>query len=247
MNKSSEDTSIKSIYNDLNLRAVIEVFLFVLVIVLFLKTFVLEFYRVESGSMEPELFKNDIVVVSRIAYSYGFPTRFPLLGTNFGLNYKIDYRSAGRGDIIVIDTKSVPNILKNEFVIKRVTAIPHDTILLTDAAHLNRFHVKSSSVLQDGLSEIIPYKGMQVLIDKKNIDFYESILLNEGKKNIIDSINNNKLEYYNLKVEDNYFFVQGDNVNKSYDSRAFGFIPSKAVVGRAVILLFSKDSKFRIL
>jgi len=65
-------------------------------IVLFLNSFVLEFYRVESGSMEPELYKGDIVIVSRIAY--------------FGIPYKISIDKVQTPELIKEYITAIPNL-----------------------------------------------------------------------------------------------------------------------------------------
>ena len=243
---NSKGTSVTELFHDISFLSVIEVFFYIIIVVILLKSFVLEFYRVESGSMEPELYKGDIVLVSRIAYFFGFPSRFPLIGTNFGADVRIDYREPKLGDIIVIDGNEAKNIPEEKFLIKRVVGIPGDTLQIGfNVDFENIFNLKKNSVNNYGLEIIIPKSGDKIKIDVNNLKYYLQLLTNEGEKGqaLIDSIRNNIFYTKNFKFDNSYFFVQGDNTLKSLDSRSYGLIPDKAIIGRAVILLMSSSDQ----
>ncbi|MDT3739126.1 MAG: signal peptidase I [Candidatus Kapabacteria bacterium] len=242
---SKKDTSIAEIFQDINFRSVIEVSFIIIAIVLFLKSFVLEFYRVESGSMEPELYKGDIVIVSRIAYFLGLPTRFPLTGTNTGADKRIYYRHPKLGDIVIIDAAVAPNLSASNFIIKRIVGLPGDTVIISKSENLKRYHLKRNSIASAGESFIIPKSEDVIRINESNFSVFESILKNEGLdgKKLLDSFRVKKSYNTKYKFKNNYYFVQGDNTMNSLDSRAFGLIPEKAIIGRAVILLVSGNVK----
>ncbi len=73
---------------------------------------------------------------------------------------------------------------------------------------------------------IVPYKGYTILMDTINIQIYGSTILNF--ENISYSIN----KYFTFTKD--YCFVIGDNRMSSFDSRFFGFIPSKSVFGKMI-------------
>lgn len=242
---SKKDTSITGIFQDINFRSVIEVSFIIIAIVLFLKSFVLEFYRVESGSMEPELYKGDIVIVSRIAYFLGFPTRFPLIGTNPGAEERVYYRHPKLGDIVVIDAAEASNLSESNFIIKRIVGLPGDTVIINQLVNLKRYLMKRNSIASDRESFIIPKSEDVINFNENNFSLFESILQNEGEngKKLLDSFKVKKSFNTNYKFKNNYYFVQGDNSLNSMDSRAYGLIPEKALIGRAVILLVSGNGK----
>ncbi|MBX3044003.1 MAG: signal peptidase I [Candidatus Kapabacteria bacterium] len=243
-----ENTSETDIFASLNIRSVAEVFFIIILVILFLKSFVLEFYKVESSSMEPELAKGDIILVSRLAYFFGFPTRIPVIAYNPGLYLRINYSEPKLGDIIVIDAKETVNIPESNFIIKRVTGIPGDTLFLRNTISGEYiYNLKRNAVNKFGRELLIPKFGDYVNIDINNLKFYAQILLNDGKngKILIDSINQNPLFTKKYKFQNSYYFVTGDNSELSLDSRKFGLVPDKSIIGRAELLIFPRDKSNR--
>ncbi len=242
--KITKNTSLTTIFNKVSIRSVIEVFFFVILVVLFLKSFVLEFYRVQSGSMEPEFYKGDVVLVSRLAYFIGFPTRFPVVSSIFGSNARINYNRPKLGDIVVIDASESLNIPESNYFIKRVVGVAGDTMFVKIASNgIREFNLKKNAVYTYGSVITIPKSGDIKDIDIVNLNIYYDILVNEGieAKAIIDSIKNNPLYIHRYKFRYSYYFVQGDNSDNSEDSRSFGLIPNKAIIGRAIMLLMPSD------
>ena len=91
---------------------------------------------------------------------------------------------------------------------------------------------------------IIPKKGMKIELTENNYILYEKILKKYENQNLI--LKNNKVflgkeqvEYYTF--EQNYYFMMGDNRSSSYDSRGWGFVPEQAIVGKAMLVLFSTE------
>lgn len=242
--KNLENTSLATIFNKVSIRSVIEVFFFVILVVLFLKSFVLEFYRVQSGSMEPEFYKGDIVLVSRLAYFIGFPTRFPIISSVFGSNVRIDYASPKLGEIVVIDASESLNIPESNYIIKRVVGVPGDSMFVKITPNgIRTFNLKKNAVYNYGSVITIPKSGDVIDLDIMNLSNFYDLLVNEGieAKAIIDSIKNNPLYVHKYRFRYSYCFVQGDNSENSEDSRSFGLIPDKAIIGRAIMLLMPSD------
>src|SRR5690606_4231698 len=93
----------------------------------------------------------------------------------------------------------------------------------------------------------VPKKGDQVKLDKSNIELYKRIIRNyehhdlsvQGDKIFIDGKETN--EY---TVEQDYFFMSGDNRNQSLDSRFFGPVPEDHIIGRPIFVWANMNGMF---
>lgn len=93
----------------------------------------------------------------------------------------------------------------------------------------------------------VPKKGDQVKLDKSNIELYKRIIQTyenhdlkiEGEKILIDGKEAN--EY---TIEQDYFFMSGDNRNQSLDSRFFGPVPEDHIIGRPVLVWANMNGMF---
>lgn len=94
----------------------------------------------------------------------------------------------------------------------------------------------------------IPAKGMTVKLDEHNLPIYRRAIwffegndveLRDGKI----YINGEETDKYTFKM--NYYWMMGDNRHNSADSRYWGFVPEDHIVGRASMVIFSRDKDFR--
>lgn len=91
---------------------------------------------------------------------------------------------------------------------------------------------------------IIPSKGMTIQMNESNYILY-NYTINHFEGSRISEINDryfiNGIETSNYIFKNNYYFMLGDNRNFSIDSRYKGFIPDQNIIGKAILVLFSKD------
>ena len=199
-------------------------FLPILLIVLFLRSFLAEPFRIPSGSMLPTLLIGDYILVNK--FTYGI--RLPITKTKI-----FDISSPKRGDVVVF---RYPGNEKINFI-KRIIGLPGDRISYKNKTiFVNNFEYKKiSTVEHDYLSEF----------SRPEID----IFFENNTKKIYSTLNDNMSPSNDEKfiVPEGKYFVMGDNRDHSSDSRYWGFVPEKNLVGRAFLIWLSFDSnKFSI-
>ena len=181
----------------------------VILIVLLVRSFLFEPFRIPSDSMMPTLLDGDFIFVNK--YAYGI--RLPVVNKKI-----IDIDGPGRGDVVVFRLPSDPSTN----YIKRVVGLPGDRI----GYSANRLYINGEPmpVKMRGAYREFGYQGNLVVESIGGKD-HELILLpqrysREGE----------------WRVPDGHFFVMGDNRDNSRDSRfpGVGAIPESQLVGRAV-------------
>lgn len=191
----------------------------VFLIVLLLRSFVVEPFRIPSGSMMPTLLIGDFILVNK--FDYGI--RLPVIDKKV-----IDIGAPKRGDVVVFRYPENPSIP----FIKRVIGLPGDTISYYD----NRLYVNGKLVeeVPDGI-----YRGFWSGQNMTGANLYtehlgklrHSILIEPGYPTAEGT----------WKVPPHSYFVMGDNRDNSRDSRYWGFVPDKDLIGRAFLIWFNWD------
>ena len=92
---------------------------------------------------------------------------------------------------------------------------------------------------------IVPYSGMKITANESFFLYYEETIVREAAPAKV-TIDNGKLfidgkERSEFVFRENYYFVMGDNRDNSFDSRYWGFLPEKNILGKAVIVYYSID------
>ncbi len=179
----------------------------ILFIVLFIRSFIVEPYKIPSGSMIPTLLIGDFILVKK--YQYGI--RVPVTNNIIIDNNKPDY-----GDIIVFQ---YPNNKKINYI-KRVVALPGDNI-----EYVNKeLRVNGKTYRQK--PEIMFPSSSEYSIDdvykEKNFSSSYNILKSQAPS-----------QNFKYTVPVNSYFVLGDNRDNSNDSRYWGPVPYENIIGEA--------------
>ncbi len=192
--------------------------------VLFIRSFIIEPFRIPSGSMIPTLLIGDFIVVNK--FTYGI--RLPVIKTKILAN-----KTPERGDVMVFRFPLDPSIP----FIKRVLGLPGDDILYKDKKlFINGRAVKySEKETFLGKKSSRQYTGAEQMIESYN----------EGSHMILvrpESISSGG----SFKVPDGQYFVLGDNRDNSRDSRFWGFVPEENLVGKAFMIWMNWDAGINI-
>jgi signal peptidase I len=191
----------------------------VLLIVLLVRSFVIEPFRIPSGSLEPTLLTGDFIFVNKYKYDVRLPiTHKKIMHVN----------QPKTGDIIVF--RWPPDPEKYDFI-KRVIGVPGDKIDYIDKV----IYINDKPVSQQTLGPALDMnsEGNSWLVEQRQED------LNNFKHDIYI---NNKIpafNFYHIVVPEGMYFVMGDNRDDSQDSRFWGFVPEENIVGKAVMVWLS--------
>jgi len=188
----------------------------VLLLVLVVRSFLFEPFRIPSSSMMPTLLIGDFIFVNK--YSYGL--RLPVLNTKI-----VDIGEPERGDVIVFRLPSDPSIN----YIKRLVGMPGDTIRYAgDHLYINDQPVAETLLgVYDG--ELQPGS---ILMQEQLGKARHQVLLIPGVSGRGDGT---------FVVPPGHYFMMGDNRDNSQDSRFIGPIPEGNIVGRAVRIWMNWD------
>lgn len=183
----------------------------VLLIVFLLRGFLVEPFRIPSGSMIPSLYIGDFILVNK--FSYGI--RLPVLNSKI-----IDIDNPERGDVVVFRYPRDPSI----DYIKRVIGLPGDHIAYYNKVlYVNGKPVKRKFVIRyAGPGE--DHRANEYLEDLQGIE--HSMLLLPGRSGIDGE----------WIVPEGHYFMMGDNRDNSNDSRFWGVVPDKLLVGKAFMI-----------
>lgn len=192
----------------------------VILIVLVIRSFVVEPFRIPSGSMMPTLLVGDFILVNKFAYGL----RLPVLNTRF-----LDLGSPQRGEIIVFRYPEDPRV----DYIKRVIGVPGDTV-----AYRNKvLYINGSEVPQQHVATYVG-SGSGAVMTGANVR-EETLQGNNHQILVLPQGFEHSFEY---TVGEGQYFVMGDNRDNSRDSRFWGTVPEENLVGKAFFIWMNWDS-----
>jgi signal peptidase I len=203
----------------------------VILIVLLLRSFLVEPFRIPSGSMMPTLLVGDFILVNKFAYGL----RWPVLNSKF-----LAIGEPKRGDVVVFRFPEDPSV----DYIKRVVGVPGDRIEYRDKI----LYVNGAPAPQTPLGKYLGIgagAGMTDadlrLEDLTGVD--HQILIEPGAPDFKCRPFSTLAVGGPLVVPEGRYFAMGDNRDNSYDSRCWGFVPEQNLVGKAFAIWMSWDTR----
>ncbi len=193
----------------------------IILIVLLVRSFVVEPFRIPSGSMMPTLLIGDFILVNK--FSYGI--RLPVLNAKI-----VDTASPQRGDIAVFRYPENPKI---DFI-KRIVGVPGDRI-----AYRNKvLYINGNVMPQNYLDSYVGIGSGGVMTGSRRLNedlggVEHEILIMPGR-NVFGGD-------FDAVVPAGHYFAMGDNRDNSRDSRAWGFLPEENLVGKAFLIWMNWD------
>jgi signal peptidase I len=195
----------------------------VMLVVLFsFRSAVADYNVVPTGSMKPSIIEGDRIFVNKLAYDLKIP---------FTKIHVAQWSDPKRGDVVVFDRPS-----DGVRLVKRVVAIPGDTLLLRD----NHLFINGQAATYDTLSADV--QNQVQAAQRSGHSYYRESILGESHPVMFwPRIFNEKRNYGPLTVPPGQYFMMGDNRDNSEDSRFIGFIPRDNIVGRSSRVVVSLD------
>lgn len=172
------------------LREWVESILIAFILAMVIRTFLVQAFKIPTGSMRTTLLEGDLILVSKFIYGAKIPfadLRLPAI------------REPVRGDVLVF---IYPGDTKKDFI-KRLVALPGQSVEIKNGT----IYVNDQPVLDQVFSQRYYYNRG---------DFGQ-----EGQK---------------ITAPKDSFFVLGDNSASSQDSRYWGFVPRKNILGKAMVI-----------
>lgn len=237
------------------------------IIVLLVIFFVAQAFVIPSGSMKRTLLIGDHLFVKKFAYGIPIPhipwLEIPVLPDFRGDGHLTDGDKPKRGDIVVF---RYPRNIKIHYV-KRCVALGGDEILFQEKKLYIHFregdewikkHFPKSKIYRvlDKLWVLNPYMsefpGIQY---DPNVDLFKEMILYLSanqlamKPLMVDGLpkyDDLTINAFYYKVPDGRFFMMGDNRDHSNDSRFWGSVPYREIVGKPWFVYFSWDKDYKI-
>ncbi len=188
----------------------------VILAVLVLRSFIVEPFRIPSGSMMPTLLAGDFILVNKFA----FGIRLPVVNTKI-----VDSGAPERGDVAVFRYPEDPSVA----FIKRIVALPGDHLVYRNKQLFINGEPAPQDILPPGtVSNLNP--GYQVRLEHIN-----------GHSHTIQIAAGSGGRALEFTVPPGHFFAMGDNRDNSRDSRFWGFLPEENLIGKAFLIWMNWD------
>jgi signal peptidase I len=218
-------------------REYVEAIVIAVALAFVIRSFVVQAFKIPSGSMIPTLLIGDHLLVNKLVYRFRLPDR---------------------GEVVVF---KFPQDRKTDFI-KRIVARPGDDVELADGTLLlNKApapdtHASYGPGHPAGRERVmppfhVPKKGEVVRLEGPNLELYRLLIANDlkerGQPGTVDVADGRILvdgkPVETWQTTDDYFFMMGDNRDNSFDSRFWGPVRREDIVGKAMVIYWSFGNK----
>lgn len=179
-------------------REYFEAIIIAMILALFIRTFIIQAFKIPSGSMLPTLLIGDHLLVNKFIYGIRVPFTGKIL---------IPITDPEKGDVVVF---KYPKDRSIDYI-KRVVGVPGDTV-----------EIRDKKVYVNGEAAKDPHAHISSPL-------------------VLSYSNSPRDNFGPVLVPEERIFVMGDNRDNSYDSRFWGFVDQKDILGKAFILYWSWD------
>jgi signal peptidase I len=216
-------------------REYVEAIALAVIVALFVRSFIVEAFKIPSGSMIPTLSIGDHIFVNKFVYGLRIP---------FTKKRIVEFGEPKRGDVIVF---IYPEDEGKDFI-KRVVGLPGDKIRVegTDLwinGEKVRRHELVAAPYPDDVRRLIVKNSTERVIPFvrgwRDFDFYDELL--GQTDHIVQYEKYLDRGPFEIEVPPDNYFVMGDNRDNSADSREWGFVPEGNIKGKAMFVWLSVD------
>jgi signal peptidase I len=205
-------------------RDTLESLVVTVILAIFGTTFVLQAFKIPTGSMETTLLIGDHLLVNKFAFAY--PTGL--------LARVLPYREIRRGDVVVFKFPPSEDASQaGEHFVKRVIGLPGDRVhILHRQVFVNGQVLEEPSVHHTYTDQLRPGDDFPL-----GTSDYLRGMTARWSDELPDHVKDGE-----LVVPPGQYFVMGDNREQSWDSRFWGFVPRELVTGRPLVIYWSYET-----
>ena len=194
------------------MKRLLKILVLVIIIVLILKSFIVDAFKIPTGSMKDTLLEGDFILVNKAAYSISTPHQIPFWGKRLARTELISTGKPEFNDVIAFEIPTDyynPDAEDYSVLVKRIIGLPCDTVeIINQELFINHRKYRTPSYIQLNLNEspiekinkdlfpynnkwslenygpiVIPQKGMTVELNPKNILLWQNAInIDYGKK-----------------------------------------------------------------